>query len=124
MSASRRSGARSPARSARGGAVGGPEQQSGGDTGRVEDVQGVRDRVAGAHRLDRQGAAVITQPRQTDAEAVKRSPGEAVGVGVVDGLSAVPGADLGEHVVDVGLDRGFADHEGGGDFSVRQARGD
>ena len=48
---------------------------------------------------------------------------EAVRVGVVHGLGAVARADLREHVVDVGLDRGLADHQGRGDLARWTARG-
>ena len=49
---------------------------------------------------------------------------EPVRVGVDDGLRAVAGADLGEDVVDVALDRRGADHEPLGDLGVGQALGD
>jgi hypothetical protein len=39
-------------------------------------------------------------------------------VGVADRLGAVPRVDLGEHVVDVGLDRALADDEALGDLRV------
>jgi hypothetical protein len=47
--------------------------------------------------------------------------GEAVAVGVADGLGAVAGADLGEHVVDVALYRCLADEQALGDLGVGQA---
>jgi diguanylate cyclase (GGDEF)-like protein/putative nucleotidyltransferase with HDIG domain len=57
--------------------------------------------------------------RLGSAGPASRSAGESVRVGVVDGLGAVARADLGEHVVDVGLDRGLADNERRGDLGVR-----
>ena len=69
---------------------------------------------------------VVEQRPGGDGHRVQasRDPGQAVGVGVDDGLGAVAGADLGEDVVDVALDRGGGDHEALGDLGVGQALGD
>jgi hypothetical protein len=49
--------------------------------------------------------------------------GDAVAVGVGDGLGTVAASGLGEDPVDVGLDCGFADVSAGGDLGVGQALG-
>ena len=49
---------------------------------------------------------------------------EAGAVGERDGLHAVAQPQLGEDVVDVGLDGGFAEEERGGDLGVGMSVGD
>ena len=50
--------------------------------------------------------------------------GDAPAIGVGDRLGAVRGPDLGEEIVDVGLDRGLTDEQAAGDLGVGLAAGD
>ena len=75
-------------------------------------------------RRCRRGRASRRVRRRHGQRERDRSSGEPVRVGVVDRLGAVAGADLGEHVVDVGLDRRLADDERRRDLAVRQPGGD
>src|SRR5579859_3858793 len=64
------------------------------------------------------------RPRMTGERAVSLNRGgQAVLVGVPDGLGPVAGAGLGEDPVDVGLDRGVAEVEALADLGVAQPRG-
>src|SRR4051812_18868307 len=77
-------------------------------------------------------AARSTPRRAGEAEASTTSTGrpydrasdQPVPVGVADGLRPVAQPDLGEHVVDVRLHRGLADHQLLRDLAVGQALGD
>ena len=75
---------------------------------------------------ERQGRLEVQTGSRSLAQStiVSEGLGEAVFVGVADGLGAVAGACLLEDVVDVGLDGGGADDERGRDLRVRLPGGD
>lgn len=76
-------------------------------------------------------AGEIVYPTDRRVQAVARGPsapshplGQAVPMREHDGLDAVAGAELLQHVGHVGLDRGLADEQARGDLGVAQGFGD
>ena len=87
-------------------------------------IRGLRPWITNEYQHNGLRADGERDPRPADrpGERAGALAREAVRVGVVNGLSAVAGADLREHVVDVGLHRRLADDQRGGDLPLDSPR--